>query len=506
MLRPSSPTRALLVGLVAVTACSKSNVITTNNNNTTINNITQTVGPSGAHLESPGGAILDIPPGALTADVDISIGEIDLASAPAVPSELTPRSAVFAFQPHGQTFALEVTLTLPHRAGSPANVRVYRADPGGAWAPFPSEPPTANRVQVVTRGFSLYVVGEVAGGGPVDAGVVPFTDATAPNGCASDDACGSGAVCRCPNGLAPPCPDPGDVARCQGDGSPDAGFDCTELRRRAEAFAAEFGDAIQCSTERVCGGEWMPTPGCRVATAQAADTERLQLEYSMLQAELAGSGCDLGIPTSVPCTTEPALGSRCVDPGPDGQGQICQFITECSPDACVSDLATTACGGMPTGMWDVTGTCSLIGNMAMQACPTATFTGTTAASGRLSLAGAGSYALDALVVGTGTITVPQPCNQFGCTAIQGFLAGAYETVRCSDDGGGGCRCLTTTRDRRNETGTWTVNGTELVFTSTAAPGGRRVWFSASDTVMLMQERVGPGMLPPPPLRLITSGP
>jgi hypothetical protein len=393
MHRRSSPTGALLVGLVAVTACSKSNVITTNNNNTTINNITQTVGSSGAHLESPGGAILDIPPGALTVDVDISIGEIDLASAPAIPNGATPRSAVFSFQPHGQTFAQAVTLTLPHRAANLADLRVYRADPGGAWAVFPSEPPTANRVQALARQFSLYMVAEAPGAPAVDAGA-PLT----------------------------------------ADG------------------AAE-------------------TPACKTD----ADCE---------------------------------FGSRCEDTGPDGQGKICQFVTECNPDACVSDLASAACGGAPAGMWDVTGTCGLTSNadMAMQACPAATFAGTTSASGRLTLAGAGSYMLDVDVVGTGTITVPQPCNQFGCMAIQGFLAGAFETVRCNDDGGGGCRCLTTTRDRRNETGTWTARGTELVFTSTAAPGGRRVWFSASDTVLLLQERADPGMPGPPPLRFVTSGP
>ena len=161
--------RLLIAAALLVVGCSKSTTITTTNNNT-INNITQRVGAMGARVESPGGAVADIPPGAVTVEVEVSIGEVasDGDQVPSLPPGETIRSEIFAFEPHGQTFAIPVTLTLPHNAGDDP-VKILRASPNGAWQQLDISERFTGRVLAVTRSFSFYAVFDDAS--PADAGV-----------------------------------------------------------------------------------------------------------------------------------------------------------------------------------------------------------------------------------------------------------------------------------------------------------------------------------------------
>ena len=84
------------------------------------------IGPAGGTVNGPNGTKVVIPPGALAANTPIAITQI-AASAIPLPSGITPIGATFAFTPHGTTFAVPVTVTLPF---DPASV------PAGALPQF----------------------------------------------------------------------------------------------------------------------------------------------------------------------------------------------------------------------------------------------------------------------------------------------------------------------------------------------------------------------------------
>ncbi len=70
------------------------------------------IGAAGGTVTGPNGASVVIPAGALAAEVRINI-ELATAGAPALPGTFTAAGQMFAFTPHGTTFAVPVTLTLP---------------------------------------------------------------------------------------------------------------------------------------------------------------------------------------------------------------------------------------------------------------------------------------------------------------------------------------------------------------------------------------------------------
>lgn len=143
--------------MLVAPACNRTNNVDQSvTNNNTINNVTQLFGPEGGRMEGPGGTALDVPPGALTQEVEITIGEV-VEGAPLIPDGLEPASDVYAFLPHGQTFALDVILTLPHDQGANADIVVLRADPGGEFEPVGVDQVTAEAAIVRSPTFSYYV-------------------------------------------------------------------------------------------------------------------------------------------------------------------------------------------------------------------------------------------------------------------------------------------------------------------------------------------------------------
>lgn len=157
--RPSSLARLavflLLGGLAAgltSLACSKETNVTTNNNNTsnTTNNVTLVLGAEGGFVENaPVGGRLDLPPGALTEEVTLIIGELADPSLLPLPAGVVAVSKLVSFEPHGQTFAIEIKLTLADAAGTRSDVTLLRAEPGGAWAPATHTELTSTRLQCV---------------------------------------------------------------------------------------------------------------------------------------------------------------------------------------------------------------------------------------------------------------------------------------------------------------------------------------------------------------------
>ena len=70
-----------------------------------------TIGPQGGEVLGPGGAKLTIPPGALAADTEVRI--VEATDAPALRSDAKVVGRSLAFLPHGLTFAVPSTVSLP---------------------------------------------------------------------------------------------------------------------------------------------------------------------------------------------------------------------------------------------------------------------------------------------------------------------------------------------------------------------------------------------------------
>ena len=95
------------------------------------------IGPAGGTVIGPNGASVVIPPGALATNTTITIAQTS-AGSPPLPGGFTSFGPMFAFTPHGTTFAVPVTMTLPFDPASvpagvtPALLQDERAEPMGA--------------------------------------------------------------------------------------------------------------------------------------------------------------------------------------------------------------------------------------------------------------------------------------------------------------------------------------------------------------------------------------
>ena len=81
------------------------------------------VGAAGGTVTGPNGVKVEIPPGALGSDTTIAIEETS-AGSPLLPDGFSVAGRMFAFTPHGTTFKVPVTVTLPF---DPASVPAGRA-------------------------------------------------------------------------------------------------------------------------------------------------------------------------------------------------------------------------------------------------------------------------------------------------------------------------------------------------------------------------------------------
>lgn len=150
----------LPAAVVPSSGCSKSNVVNQDNSttNNTINNVTQVVGPEGATVDGPDGSQLVVPPGALSEEIELTIGELpDESLETPIPDGNIPVSTTFAFLPHGQLFALDARISFNHTASDPEAVRLLRSEPGGDWQEVTVTDVSESRVIRGTATFSYYV-------------------------------------------------------------------------------------------------------------------------------------------------------------------------------------------------------------------------------------------------------------------------------------------------------------------------------------------------------------
>jgi hypothetical protein len=135
-----------------------------------------------------------IPSGALASTVTVSINEAQ-SGYPSLPPGQALASAVYAFEPHGQSFARDVQITIPFAAADAGELHTFNAEPGSAWSTVSQVTYKGGFAQITTNHFSFYAVvrdtevegvgGSGRGGEPGNAaGGVPVGEAGASGGVA----------------------------------------------------------------------------------------------------------------------------------------------------------------------------------------------------------------------------------------------------------------------------------------------------------------------------------
>jgi uncharacterized delta-60 repeat protein len=115
------------------------------------------IGAAGGTVSGPNGAKVVIPPGALATDTTIAVEQTS-AGAPAFPAGFSAFGQMFAFTPHGITFAVPVTVTLPFDAAAvPAGVApaLYKTNAQNQWEEVVGATFGANSVSAQITSFSF---------------------------------------------------------------------------------------------------------------------------------------------------------------------------------------------------------------------------------------------------------------------------------------------------------------------------------------------------------------
>lgn len=119
------------------------------------------IGPAGGTVVGSEGARIVVPAGALAAPTTIAI-EQTTAGAPALPGGFVAAGKMFAFTPHGTTFAVPVTITIPIDPSSvPAGASgsFYKTDGAGAWQRIAGATVSGNVVSAEVTSFSFGAFG-----------------------------------------------------------------------------------------------------------------------------------------------------------------------------------------------------------------------------------------------------------------------------------------------------------------------------------------------------------
>ncbi len=118
------------------------------------------IGAAGGTVKGPEGAAVTIPAGALTKDVTVKV-EQTTAGAPALPAGLVAQGPMFAFTPHGTTFAVPVTMTIPFDPSlvpAGATPQLYKTNASNVWEFLAGAVFGASTVSAQVTGFSFVQV------------------------------------------------------------------------------------------------------------------------------------------------------------------------------------------------------------------------------------------------------------------------------------------------------------------------------------------------------------
>ncbi len=120
------------------------------------------IGAPGGSISAPGGASVTVPAGALTANIDVKVEQV-AGGSPALPAGFTAVGPMFAFTPHGTTFAVPVSISLPFDPAlvpDGATPVLYKTNAQDQWEPvagatFESSTVTA---QIASFSFAQVVI------------------------------------------------------------------------------------------------------------------------------------------------------------------------------------------------------------------------------------------------------------------------------------------------------------------------------------------------------------
>jgi alpha-tubulin suppressor-like RCC1 family protein len=119
------------------------------------------IGAAGGTVNGASGAQVVVPAGALATDTPIAIEQTSVG-APALPTGFVAFGPMFAFTPHGTTFAVPVTVTIPFdpaRVPAGATPVLYKTNAQGAWEVVPSATINAGTVTAQVASFSSFLIG-----------------------------------------------------------------------------------------------------------------------------------------------------------------------------------------------------------------------------------------------------------------------------------------------------------------------------------------------------------
>lgn len=119
------------------------------------------VGAAGGTVSGPAGAQVVVPAGALAQPTAVAVAQ-SASGAPALPGGLVTLGAVFAFTPHGTSFSVPATVTVPFEpAAVPAGrtPTLFKTDASGTWQPLAGASVHAGSISAPVTSFSWAVVG-----------------------------------------------------------------------------------------------------------------------------------------------------------------------------------------------------------------------------------------------------------------------------------------------------------------------------------------------------------
>ncbi|MFN0179970.1 MAG: hypothetical protein ACKVZ0_14315 [Gemmatimonadales bacterium] len=121
------------------------------------------IGPAGGTVSGPNGAQVVVPAGALSTNTTIGVTESSTGS-PQLPVGTVSFGPMFAFTPHGTTFSVPVTITVPFTASSVAagaTPFLYKTNAAGGWDRVANATVNAGTMTALVTSFSFGFVGSV---------------------------------------------------------------------------------------------------------------------------------------------------------------------------------------------------------------------------------------------------------------------------------------------------------------------------------------------------------
>jgi hypothetical protein len=121
------------------------------------------IGAAGGTVSGPNRAQVVVPAGALAANTSIEVTQSS-SGAPALPAGVNPLGSMFAFTPHGTTFAVPATVTVPFDAASlPAGATplLHKTNAAGAWEQVANASVNAGTISAQVSSFSWFIVGNL---------------------------------------------------------------------------------------------------------------------------------------------------------------------------------------------------------------------------------------------------------------------------------------------------------------------------------------------------------